>query len=310
MRYVLMILPFYCGCSFILDATPGGVADAGDVDALELDEEGGDEWEERGDGPREIPVGFVPIPAGSFVMGSPPGEPGRSNDEVQHEVTLTIPFAMMAHEMTQGEFQALMGYNPSSFTACGPTCPVERVNWHEALAAANAMSRRDGLPECFDCTGIAPDFSCDLKARYSRPQDCGGYRLPTEAEWEYAARAGTTTAFYNGPITVPDSCDPLDEGLDRIGWYCRNAEGTTHPVGLKEPNAWGLFDMSGNVWEWVWDGYGLSKDDNKTVRGGSVNWNGSSCRSAMRGHVAMSLRYVDLGLRPVKSSSQNPSSQE
>jgi len=121
---------------------------------------------------------------------------------------------------------------------------------------ANLYSLDRGVPQCFDCVNsLQPNVNCALKATYAKPQDCHGYRLPTEAEWEYAVRAGSTTAFFNGGITYPNSCDPLDPNLNAIGWYCGNSSSTSHGTPGKTANAWGLMNMNGNVWEWVWDWY-------------------------------------------------------
>ncbi len=138
-----------------------------------------------------IPAGYTLIPSGAFTMGSPPDEPFWYYDETQHQVTLTVPFLMKITEVTQGEWQTIMGYNPSALQSCGSNCPVEQVYWHEALAYANALSAAEELPQCFTCTWSDDRANCSLKLQYGKPYDCPGYRLPTEVEWEYAARVGT-----------------------------------------------------------------------------------------------------------------------
>ncbi|MBC8549834.1 MAG: formylglycine-generating enzyme family protein, partial [Candidatus Brocadiales bacterium] len=266
--------------------------------------------------------GWCQIPAGCFIMGSPSNEPGRSSNETQHEVTLTYNYEMQNTEVTQGQFEELMGYNPSYFTNCGDDCPVEKVNWNETLLYSNKLSTQAGLAECFDCSGDCSDatcsgtycslscLTCTLKSEYSKPQECAGYRLPTEAEWEYAARAGTTTAFYNGDITNTSCSDPK---MDEIGWYCGNAESKTHPVAKKLANGWGLYDMSGNVWEWNWDWYnssyggdvtdpvGSSTGSNRVLRGGGWYDYSQDCRSAIRGNSYPSDRYYDYGFWMARS---------
>jgi formylglycine-generating enzyme required for sulfatase activity len=194
---------------------------------------------------------FVRIPRGTFMMGSPEDEPGRGGNETPHPVTLTRDYYMMTTEVTQAQWEAVTGSNPSYFAACGGDCPVERVSWYDVrdfIAALNAMDGRT-------------------------------YRLPTEAEWEYAARAGTTTAFYSGGIAHPDS-SPVDPNLDAIGWYGGNSHASytpnwlgrgTHPVARKQPNAFGLYDMSGNVGEWVRDWYGSYPDGAATDPMGPIH---------------------------------------
>ncbi len=260
---------------------------------------------------------FVLIQPGEFVMGSPPDELGRDNDEAQHRVRLTRAFWLGTTEVTQGEWAGLMGNNPSRFSDCGDDCPVETVNWYAALAYANALSRAEGLAECYvlgDCNGRAPGEDMECETADFAGLDCAGYRLPTEAEWEYAARAGTQTAFHTGAITQT-RCNPLDPNLDRAGWYCGNSGGTTHAVAGKQPNAWGLYDMHGNVWEWVQDRYGGYPNDALTTdpigpagggdrvrRGGSWNRYAPYARAASRSGSGPGNRDSDLGFRLARSN--------
>ena len=253
---------------------------------------------------------FKDIPAGAFTMGSPTSESCReqySAKETQHKVTLTQGFQMSATEVPQGAFEALMGYNPSKFTECGTDCPVEQVTWHEAAAYCNALSEQDGHTPCYSCSGSGTNVTCQEHGAFtgSKLYQCPGYRLPTEAEWEYAYRAGTTTAFYNGAIS---SCFGSDDNAGKIGWYSSNAGGTTHPAGQKDPNAWGLHDMAGNVWEWCHDGYKqdlgsapatdpVFAGSSRVLRGGSWYDSPYSLRAANRRDGPPSGRYDGIGFR-------------
>lgn len=267
------------------------------------------------------PEGFVAIKPGTFMMGSPQGEPCRYPDERQHNVTLTRGFCMSETQVTQGQYQALMGENPSHFATCGNNCPVEQVTWHKAAEYCNKLSDKEGLEKCYEQSGN------EYKPIAGSPYQCKGYRLPTEAEWEYAARAGTTTAFYNGNITGCNSANQYDcrqdLKLDKIGWYCKNSSSKTHPVKGKVPNAWKLYDMSGNVWEWCHDWYvrGLGTaavtdpygpdtppkpppdypgDSRRVFRGGCWESSPAHCRSAIRNHEVPTYSG-SVGIRPVRS---------
>ncbi len=224
------------------------------------------------------PAGFVWIPPGTFVMGSPTSELGRAADEVQHTVTLTQGFWLSDHEVTQAEYQAIMGNNPSWFR--GDSLPVEQVMWDEAVAYCQKLTERDRAA-----------------GRISAQQ---AYRLPTEAEWEYAARAGTTGARHGE--------------LDAIAWWHVNSGLETHEVKGKQPNAWGLYDMIGNVLEWCGDWYGgyptgsvtdptgPSSVSNRVNRGGSCFSGAGFARSAKRDMDGPGSRHYDLGFRPALSS--------
>jgi formylglycine-generating enzyme required for sulfatase activity len=257
------------------------------------------------------------------MMGSPTTEPCRQSDEDHHQVTLTHSFEIQATLVTQAEFEALMGYNNSHFgpsgrgSVCGMSCPVENVNWHESAAYCNALSLKAGLTPCYTCSGSGASVSCVEASTYSAHQiyDCPGYRLPTDAEWEYAYRAGTNTAFYNGSNDPTKCTSCSDAKADAIAWYGCNAAGTTHPVQQKLPNDWGLYDMAGNVWELCHDGYqkylGFSAVTDpvgasakyRVGRGGAWPHFPSVLRAAHRFGVGPNFRSNRLGFRCARTLS-------
>jgi len=213
------------------------------------------------------PDGFVRIPAGSFDMGSPTDERGRHQNETLRRVTLTRPFFLQTTEVTQAAYQRLMGTNPSRFNQC-PQCPVEKVSWFDAIGYVNALSKQEKLPACYDPDGKV----IDGESVY----DCLGYRLPTEAEWEFAARAG--------------SVDRRHGELEKIAWYSGNSGSRTHPVSTKEPNEFGLYDMHGNVFEWCHDWYGESLPTPATNPQGAASGPGRVFRGGAWGNSAKSVR--------------------
>jgi len=243
---------------------------------------------------------FIKVPAGCFMMGSPFSEEGRLHDELQHEVCISKDYWLGKYEVTQEQWQSVMGKNPAYFKGCGANCPVEEVSWNDIQSFIFRLNDKTGL----------------------------NYRLPTEAEWEYAVRAGSRTATYKndpewiGTNNVPDLNDiAWYSGNSEIkykgGKYCQDWEDKqfeafrcgTHPVGQKQPNAWGFYDMIGNVWEWTNDRYGRYSSKQKqdpqgpkkgvmrVSRGG--NWSDSiqQNRSAARYGFGVRTKQNNLGFR-------------
>ncbi|MDR1165534.1 MAG: formylglycine-generating enzyme family protein [Deltaproteobacteria bacterium] len=215
---------------------------------------------------------FTLIRPGTFTMGANPNrEDTEFYETPQHEVTITKPFYLGVHEVTQSEWQSVMGENPAYFR--GNDLPIENISWDEALAFTRALNRREGTDK---------------------------YRLPTEAEWEYSARAGTTTDYFFGDDGKP---------LDKYAWYWENGGEKTHPVGLKRPNPWGLYDIYGNVWEWTNDVFGMYLEyaitdpvgpiagAKRVDRGCSWYYVAYRCRSADRYGLDPNNAAPDLGFR-------------
>lgn len=222
-----------------------------------------------------IGMKLVALAPGTFTMGSPASEAGRKASETPHAVTIAQPFFLGQYEVTQAEYEGVMGGNPSK--KVGAQRPVDHISWHDAVAFCAKLSEMD------------PKFN---------------YRLPTEAEWEYACRAGTETRYYWGD-------DPELKHIGSHAFFKENAGGETHPVGQKQPNGWGLYDMNGNVWEWCadWmapydvtataDPQGPESGEQKVCRGGCWAYDAMRCRSAERNEAPADSVHVNLGMRVV-----------
>lgn len=253
-----------------------------------------------------VPENFVLISGGKFQMGSPDAEAWRGGDETRHTVTVS-DFYMSACELTQAEYQAVMGENPSSFS--GDNLPVENISWLDAVNYCNARSEQEGRTPVYTIDGENVTWN----------RAANGYRLPTEAEWEYACRAGTETPFYmeNSPSAddanyyghYPYQIEENYFSQGNLNVQPGEYRGETLPVGSFEPNPFGLYDMHGNVSEWVWDFYGEYSTESQTdptgpetgalrvYRGGGWNDFGKNLRSAYRATLAQDKSSFNLGLR-------------
>ncbi len=246
---------------------------------------------------------FILIPSGSFLMGSPESEMGRQWNEKRHKVIISKNFYMGETEVTQGQWEKLVGFNPSTYSELGKNFPVDTISWDQAVEFIRVLNNWEGTHK---------------------------YRLPTEAEWEFAARAGSTTAFAKGPITTV-SCNEPEPALLENAWYCYNSGSAApsgdykpHAVKTKLPNAWGLYDMHGNVQEWVldsckWRNFWRAKvgvvtntyennivdplstiGKHKIIRGGGWYQTSKYQRSAYRSYYKPGAKRNSLGFRIVR----------
>ncbi len=242
---------------------------------------------------------MVGIEGGSFVMGSPEDEPAREDDEKQHRVTLS-PFRISRTTVTRAQYLEVMERDEAPGPG-GDEHPVSQVSWFDVVAFCNRLSEREELPPCYRIDGDQVTWTLDA----------GGYRLPTESEWEYAARAGSTGRWSFGE----------DESeLGRYAWFEDNSDGKAHPVATREPNPWGLHDMHGNVWEWCWDAFGeypsqTAEDPRgrsetpgaaRVLRGGAFFAGPGNLRSAFRDGVRPELRGGLIGFRCVRRPVRQP----
>lgn len=238
------------------------------------------------------PMAFVSISATTFQMGSPAGENGRQphpesdqsveSDEMQFTVTLTQDYYLSTTEITRELFFSYMPEDQEGFANClDADCPIQFISWNMATKMANLLSKDYNLPTCYRCEGEGRDSVCVSKFAGKRIYECPGFRLPTEAEWELAARAGTTDVAIwtpSGGAELPEGIEfecadhILSDGtqLGDIGWFCGVTD-RAQPVGQLMPNSFGLYDMSGNVWEWVHDGYQTYPDEATTNYVGEDN---------------------------------------
>ncbi len=289
------------------------------------------------------PGTFIAVPAGSFMMGSLDGAPGTISAEYpRHEVTLSRGFRIQSTEVTNAQYLEMMQWaiahghatlgasalrdaldgstvelldmdspyceiadNGLELATAKPSYPVRAVSWYGAAAYCDWLSLREHLPRAYDHA----DWSCGD----GEPYAAAGYRLPTEAEWEYACRAGTQTSFAGGMITQP-TCSPPDPVLAAMGWYCANAGGNSHPVAQKQANAWGLADMHGNLAEWCGDWYasdyyetspaqdppGPATGLDRLRRGGVFFDSAQHCQSGTRRSASPAAGSFAIGFRPLR----------
>ena len=262
--------------------------------------------------PQQGPYEFIKISPGSFTMGSKNTFGGRHEDEQFHKVTITKPYFLGKYEVTQDLWTKVTGQAPFTFPTCGKTCPVESISWCDAIVFANMLSVQQklnpvysikdqkapfgnkllGMPEK-QCSG----FSAQVQADHSK----NGYRLPTEAEWVHAAKAQGNTRYAGS------------DNPDLVSWYRKTSNHRPHPVGKKQPNQWGLYDMTGNVWEWCWNNHaqhpkadqvdpmGPKTGHSRLLKGGAWDFNAPGGRLDNRNRRGPYYKSYAVGLRLARS---------
>ncbi|MBN1594056.1 MAG: formylglycine-generating enzyme family protein [Candidatus Coatesbacteria bacterium] len=250
-------------------------------------------------------ITMVSIPAGHFLMGSPSDETGRNSSEGPQRTVNISAFEISETEITERQWEDVMGWIDSRK---GVNYPVENATWYDCAEFCNKMSEQEGFAKCYTITDVRYNGRHINLANVTCNFDANGYRLPTEAEWEYACRAGTTTRFHSGDA---------DSDLDRAGWYFDNSNYSKQQVAQKQPNAWGLYDMHGNLKEWCWDMYradyygtrpdpdtnprGPDSGTPSVTRGGSWYAAAQYCRSACRDNYWVGTGTSYIGFRIVRS---------
>lgn len=278
-------------------------------------------------------VKFVVVWPGEFSMGAPQTELAVRADQTLHRVRITRPYLIATHEVTQRQYEQLMKVNPSGFAKARAGAkenpdpmadkvkgietddfPVEQVSWYDAIEFCNRLSKADGYAPFYKIENVKREADSILSADVT-PLETNGYRLPTEAEWECACRAGTSTPYhYGGPSNGASANLKAQDSVVAYGGTVKGPNlGRTTKVGSYKPNAWGLYDMHGNVWEWCWDWYGFyeggpvrdprgpAEGRQRLQRGGAWLISEQSCRSASRLGVAPGERKNHIGFRVARS---------
>jgi formylglycine-generating enzyme required for sulfatase activity len=281
----------------------GGAADSGSSDAGAADLGGvgdlGGGTDDASTAP--CPGGWCTVPSGTLTLGSTAGDPCTAVEP--RPVTISYDFEIGETEVTQAQYAAVLGGVPAQPTPCDD-CPVVNVRWHDAARYCNQLTAaiEPAVAPCYACTGSV-DIECTPV-----PADmtlCGGYRLPTEDEWEYAARGGLDTTFVTGDIAISRRCRSNhvtpDTAVEEVAWYILNSMDTIQPAQGKLPNSWGLYDTAGNALEWTDDWWDAGTMQDKVLKGGAFNNVAEDVRPAARSPRAPDVAADQYGFRCVRT---------